>query len=249
MPVPVPSAPNLVLARWAKRALTYGASAIALLSGGLYFLFHTANKAALSPFGLDPSGFSGSASEMIGGGLASLFVLSVVMFLLYWPIGWPVGKISKWIAGLYIGLFGKPAFLVRLETWIRSDPAKRSQRAFLTGASVIVPLVAFLLFWSGSTIGGWRVSQAHWLVSANNCANKCFAYKVEGRPESIIGHPIASNSTRMAVVVGQGKVEAIEVSKIIAVTQHKGKAVILPDNAPWKLRWGWRFLDLVNANW
>lgn len=162
MTTPATLASDLFLARWAKRALTYGASVLAVVSAGLYFLFHTANKAALSPFGIDPSGFSGSAAEIIGDGLGSLLVLSIIMALLYWPIGWPVERVSRWIAGLYIGRFGKPARLENLETWINSNPSKQRHRAVIVGASVIIPLMAFVLFWAGTTIGTWRVTQAEW---------------------------------------------------------------------------------------
>lgn len=153
MTIPAELASDLFLARWAKRALTYGASVVAVVSAGLYFLFHTANKAAPSPFGVDPSGFSGPAAEIIGDGLGSLLVLSIVMTLLYWPIGWLTKRIICWIAGLYIGQFGKPAHLENLENWIKSDPAKQRHRAVMLGASEIVPLMALVLFSANATIG------------------------------------------------------------------------------------------------
>ncbi|MBB5712731.1 hypothetical protein [Sphingomonas xinjiangensis] len=246
---PAGSLPDLVIARWAKRALTYGATVVAVISAGLYFLFQTANKATLSPYGLDPSGFSGSVVEIIGGGLGSLLVFSIIVFVLYWPLGWPVAALSRWIGGLYVGRFGQPAALRRLEAWITSDPAKRTQRALMTGITMIVPLLAFLLLWSGSAIGNWRVSQAEWLVSANSCASGCFDYKQEGRAAMVTGRPIAANASRMAIVVGSHKAEIIDVAKITTVAAHQGEAVTIPKEAPLTLRIQWWILDVINANW
>lgn len=240
---------DIVVARWAKRALTYGATVVAGVSAGLYFLFQTANQAALSPFGLDPSGFSGSTAEMIGGGLGSLFILLVIMFALYWPIGRPAVRVSGWIAGKYLARYGKPIWLTNLEAWITSEPTKQSPRALMVGATIIVPLLAFMLFWAGSAIGRWRVSQAEWLVSANGCANDCFAYKQEGKPGVVIGRPIAANSSRMAIVVGRGRIETVEVAKITSAMAHKGSPINMPKDAPWNLRLGWWILDILNANW
>lgn len=249
MTSPATPTSDLILARWAKRVLTYGATIVAVLSGALLFLFQTATKAALSPYGLDASGFSGSAGEMIMGGAGTLLAFSLVFFALYWPIGWPVTQVSGWISGRYVGRFGKPAKLSSLEAWITSDPDKQKPRAIMAGATVIVPLMAFLLFWSGSAIGQWRVSQAEWLVAANNCASGCFSYREEGRPAPVIGRPIAANATRMAVVVASGKVETVDVAKITVVEAYRGKPVVVPKDASWKLRWGWWLLDVLNANW
>lgn len=246
---PVASTSDLVLARWAKRVLTYGATIVAVLSGSLVFLFQTATKAALSPYGLDASGFAGSAGEMIMGGAGSLLAFSTILFALYWPIGWPVGKLSSWLSGRYVRRFGKPARLARLEAWITSDPARQKHRAAMAGATVIIPLLAFLLFWSGSTIGQWRVSQAEWLVAANGCSSGCFSYRQDGRPALVIGRPIAANSTRMAIVVSSGKAAILDVAKITAVEVYHRRRLILPKDAPWSLRWGWWLLDMINANW
>jgi hypothetical protein len=240
---------DLLFARVAKRALTYGAAVVAVLSTALYFVFQTANKAALAPYGLDPSGFSGSTAEMIGGGLGTLLIFFLILFALYWPIGWPVAKISERFSGWYIGKYGKPARLTHLERWIASDPIKRSGRALLVGGTAIAALLTVILLYSGTAIGQWRVSQAEWLVSANNCASGCFAYKQAGRPDLVIGRPIAANSTRLAVVVGHGKAQVVEVAKITAVEARQGPPVTVPATAPWTLRWGWRLLNVLNANW
>ena len=66
----------------------------------------------------------------------------------------------------------------------------------MAGATFMLPLTVFLLFYAGSVIGGWRISQAEWLVSANECANGCFVYKQDGRGTDLIGRPIAANGTR-----------------------------------------------------
>lgn len=240
---------DIVTARWAKRVLTYGATIVAVLSAGLYFLFQTANKTALSPFGLDPSGYAGSPAEIIGGGLGSLFVFALIIFVLYWPIGWPVGKLSGWLAGKYLASFGRPLWLRSLEAWITSDPVKRPSRALMASASFTLPLVIFLLFWIGSSIGGWRVSQAEWLVSANDCASGCFVYKQDGRASEIIGRPIAANGTRMAIVVGRGQIETVDIAKVISVRTHTAKAPSLPKEASWWDRFKWWMLDVFNANW
>lgn len=240
---------DLILAKWVKRTLTYGASILAVLSAALYFLFQTANKATLSPFGIDPSGFFGSPVEVIGGGLSALFVLSVVVFVLYWPIGWPVVWVSKWLSRKYIAWRGEPARLVALRTWVQSDPVKQRSRAMMVGGTVMIPLVAIVLYFSGAAIGAWRLSQATWLVSANECANGCFDYRQEGRNDIITGRPLAANSTRMVIFVGDGKIQTVELGKLQTVTVHKGTRTAIPSEAPWCLRWGWRLLDLLNANW
>lgn len=249
MTFPAARTSDLTLVRWAKEVLTYGATFIAVLSGALVFLFQTATKAALSPYGLDPSGFSGSAGEMIMGGAGTLLAFSLIIFALYWPIGWPVGKLSGWLSGLYVHRFGKPARLASLEAWVASDPARRKPRAVMAGATVILPVVTCLIFLSGSAIGRWRVSQAEWLVAANNCASGCFSYRQEGRPMPVIGRPIAANGTRMAIVVASGKAATVEIAKITRVEAYRGKPVVVPKNAPWTLRWGWWLLDVLNANW
>lgn len=236
------------LARWAKRTLTYGASILAVGVAALYFLFQSANQAALGPFGLDASAFIGSPVEVIGGGLKALFVFSVLVFILYWPIGWPVGWISGKLSAKYIARFGEPARLVSLRSWVTSDPVKQRSRAVLVGSIAIIPMLGMVLHTSGSSIGKWRLSQASWLVSANGCANGCFEYKQEGRT-NVIGRPIAANSSRMAIFVGQGRVETVDVGKLQAVAVYKGKPVVIPSEAPRKIRWGWWALDVLNANW
>lgn len=248
MAIPPAISADTILARWAKRTLTYGASILAVSGAALYFLFQTANQAALGPFGLDASGFLGSPVEVIGGGLKALFVFSIVVFILYWPIGWPVAWISKWLSAKYIARFGPPARLVSLQSWVTSDPVKQRSRALLVGSIIIVPLLGMLLHASGSSIGKWRLTQASWLASANGCANGCFEYKQEGRA-NVIGRPLAANSSRMAIFVGEGRVETVDVGKLQAVTVYKGKQVVIPPEAPWKLRWGWWALDVLNANW
>jgi len=248
MAIPPAISADTILARWAKRTLTYGASILAVGAAALYFLFQSANQAALGPFGLDAAGFLGSPVEVIGGGLKALFVFSVVVFILYWPIDWPVAWVSKKISAKYIARFGEPARLVSLRSWVTSNPAKQRSRALLVGAIAIVPLLGLVLHTSGTSIGKWRLSQASWLVSANGCANGCFEHKQEGRA-NVIGRPLAANSSRMAILVGQGRVETVDVGKLQAVTVYNGKQVMIPPEAPWDIRWGWWALDVLNANW
>ena len=196
MTVPATPSVDLAIARWAKRTLTYGAMVVAVLSAGLLFLFQTANKVALAPYGLDSAGFSGSVAETIAGGLGSLLVLVLLILLLYFPLGWLTAKIIRAISRLYISWRGTPAWLTSLESWIGSDPAKRTGRAIGVGAAASIAFFPFLLLWMGSSIGLWRVSQAEWLVSANNCASGCYSYKQDGRPAPVIGRPIAANCRR-----------------------------------------------------
>lgn len=229
------------VARWSKRALIYGATIAAGLAGLFYFVLQRANQVALSPYGLDPSAYSTTTGEMIARGIFSILMLAIVMFVLWWPIGLP----SIWLAGK----IGNPWFVGKLEAWVTSDPAQQRQRAVTAGASIVVPLSALLLLWCGSLIGHWRISNANWIVAANGCAARCFAYKVEGRPTLVVGLPIAANSTRMAIVVGDNQAESVAIDKLVSTEGYKGKPVTGLDRAPWKIRWGWKLLDLLNANW
>lgn len=249
MTVPATPSLDLTLARWAKRTLTYGAMVTAVLSAGLFFLFQTANKAALAPYGLDPAGFSGSIAETIGGGLASLLVLAVIVLLAYLVIGWFFVLLFRSIGWLYRKIFGVPKWLANLEAWIMSDPTKRTERALGVGATFIVPLTCLCLLYLGTLIGTWRVSQAEWLVAANNCATGCFSYKQDGRPAPVVGRPIAANSSRMAIVVGSSRAVAIDVSKITSSEAYHGTPISVPPNAPWELKAQWWALRMLNADW
>lgn len=247
----VPSTPSLdlTLARWAKRTLTYGAMVVGAVSAGLFFLFQTANKVALSSYGLDPSAFSGSIAETIGGGLSSLLVVSLIVVVAYFLIGWLIVLIFRGVSWLYQITFGIPKWLTSLEGWITSDPAKRTGRALGMGVTFIAPLIAVVLLYLGTLIGLWRVSQAEWLVSANNCSSGCFSYKQDGRAAPVIGRPIAASGSRMAVVVGRGKAEMVDVAKIASSEAYHGTPIAVPPNAPWELKAQWWALRMLNADW
>ena len=249
MSVPTPSPVDLTLARWAKRTLTYGALVTAVVSAGLFFLFQTANKAALAPYGLDPAGFSGSVAETIGGGLASLLIVTIIVVLLYIPFGKLIALIVNLISWLYQKFAGVPKWLTKLDLWIASDPAKKTERALATGAAAIVPLICMVLLYIGTTIGAWRANQAEWLVATTNCASGCFSYTVEGRPKPIVGRPIAANNTRMAIVVGSNKAEIIDVAKVTSSEVYRGKPIAVPAEAPWLLKAQWLFLKLIAGDW
>lgn len=249
MTVPATPSLDLTLARWAKRTLTYGTMVVGAVSAGLFFLFQTANKAALSSYGLDPPAFSGSIAETIGGGLGSLLVVSLIVLVGYFLIGWLFVLILRGISWLYQTAFGNPKWLTSLEGWITSDPAKRTGRAPGVGVTFIAPLVCVVLLYLGTSIGLWRVSQADWLVSVNNCASGCFSYKQDGRAAPVIGRPIAANGTRMAIVVGRDKAEMVDVAKITSSEAHHGTPIAVPPNASWKLKAQWWALRMLNADW
>ncbi|MGE4404314.1 hypothetical protein [Pseudomonas sp.] len=222
---------------------------VAALSASLYFLLQTANKVALEAYGLDPASFSGSVVEIIGAGVASMFVFSLLLLAFCLLFGRPLVRVLSWLGRLYVARFGTPGSLTRLEGWITSDPAKRPDRVFTVIGPVMLILIAVCIHQSGSAIGLWRVSEAEWLVAANKCASGCFAYTQEGRHDIIIGRPIAANSTYLAIVVGRHKAAKIDVAKLTTAEAHEGKPMVMPPSAPWKLRVGWWVLDMLNANW
>ena len=155
---------------------------------------------------------------------------------------------------------GHPVVLARRKDWkaqILSQVGGMDHRGSRSPATtcswncrfILLPAATFSLFWAGTALGQWTVSQAEWIVSANECSARCFAYTVEGRSRPVVGRVIAANATRIAVVVGPHRAEVVELDKITTSEQFQGKPITILRRAPWKIRIGWKLLDIFNGNW
>lgn len=231
----------LPILQWSEHLVTYGATFVAVASAAIYLVLEHASEVALSAYGLDAAGFAVPISEMVMSGTVPLVSLTIAIALFWWPIGVP----SRCLASK----LPTPPLVSKLEAWVKSNQRSSLQRAAILASAICVPLCIFALFWAGAAIGRWRVSNAEWIVSANQCASDCFTYTVEGRSGKILGKTIASNGTRLAIVVGPGKAEKVELEKVLTVEAYKGKPLAGLNLAPWYIRAGWHLLDILNARW
>lgn len=236
------------IAKSFKRAAAYGGSSVAIASALLYLTIRRADEALLGFYGLTPFGFQNPVSDLIIFNLPALFSLS-----LFAAITIALFQAFLKVSALFLSWASRfRAFaLVRhaIEKPFVSAGWYRNVTTFWTLVALLGFLTVFVFSQSGTVLGSWRMSRAEWIVSGNRCATDCYSYSVEGSTSPVVGYPVAGNDARLAIVVSRRKVQIVAMDKMLSVAAHKGKPVPGLEEAPAKLRWQWKMLDLFNGRW